>query len=179
MPPSIQSHSHLCIAIRNTDYTGWVGQKKASSHSLVVTRGTGIRTARELRSDASVQWLNNRIHGQNLRSTPGLTETFAQFFFKIRPLLAVKLCSPQSNLYKSTFYLAVTPVFFPFFAASSVWHSLSCSLRSLFCCACCRKPFLQVFSIFCYLCSLSCSLALQPIPLIIKLSCSLSILRCS
>ncbi len=63
-----------------------IGQKKASSHSLVTTRDTGTENTVELRWDPPGQYLNNRSHGQNLRSTPGQAENIAQYFCKILPL---------------------------------------------------------------------------------------------
>ncbi len=51
-----------------------IGQKKASPHVI----GTEWRA----RSKPSVQYLNTRIYGQNLRSTPRQTQPKTQYFFK-------------------------------------------------------------------------------------------------
>ncbi len=81
-PPPIQSHSPLCIATQSSLTA--VGQKKASSHSLVFTRDTRncMRQREEFRSDKPDQYLNSKSHGQNLTSTPGKAEPNAQYFYE-------------------------------------------------------------------------------------------------
>ncbi len=56
-----------------------------SSHSLVFTRDARNKD-RELRSEKSVLYLNNRSHTQNLRATPGQAEHIAKVFYKIWPM---------------------------------------------------------------------------------------------
>ncbi len=56
-----------------------IGQKKASSHSLVLTRDTCNRD--ELRPHPPGHYLNNGSHGQTLKSTPGQAKPITQYFF--------------------------------------------------------------------------------------------------
>ncbi len=67
--PSIQSHSPLCIASKITDCY-WLEESFLSlvGFSLKI-HVIGTETI-ELRTGPPVQYLNNRSHGQNLRSTP-------------------------------------------------------------------------------------------------------------
>jgi hypothetical protein len=59
-PPSAQSHSPLCIAtLKRQD---GIGQKKATSHSLNINRGTQKETEKELGAGQPVQYLSNRSH---------------------------------------------------------------------------------------------------------------------
>jgi hypothetical protein len=90
-PPSLRSHSSMCIAIyRYCRCQDVIGQKKAVIHSPPVTRDKHRKETerRELRSGQPLQYLNNMSHGQN--SAPSQVnheaEPSAQYFLKIEPL---------------------------------------------------------------------------------------------
>jgi hypothetical protein len=80
--PHIQSHSPLYVS-KNRSLTA-TAQNKASAHSLVFieTHISGTER-RALFRTTSVQYFNNRSHGQNTRSTPGHVEPIEQYFFII------------------------------------------------------------------------------------------------
>ncbi len=64
---------------RNTDH--WL-LKLPPTHWLSLGKDTRQRPREELRWGPPVQYLNNRSHGQNLRSIPCQAEHIAQYFFK-------------------------------------------------------------------------------------------------
>ncbi len=75
-----------------------------SANTMVVLQ------SRELRSDTPVQYLNFRIHEENLRSTPGQAEPIAQYFFgNLTPLKIdlVVMASQETTVYIcfSRFYI--------------------------------------------------------------------------
>jgi hypothetical protein len=69
---------------RNKEAKMLLVRKKATFHSLVITIDTAhiMETERRGKADPSVQYLNNRSHGQNLSSTLGQAEVVALYFLQ-------------------------------------------------------------------------------------------------
>ncbi len=90
----------LCVTQPQYRWLTAIGQKKASSHPLTITRETrNIDKREELRSDSSisVQYWNNRSHGLNHMWGPGESEFIYQGFYTANPFWFMY---PQKDLVK-------------------------------------------------------------------------------